>query len=166
MFAYILDNELSFISSEKLTEEFLPNISDYEILEYSDEIKNPIFENGKIIEAEVSESPEEKRQRKFAEFAEADEEELENFDWEGVEITEQDYNHLIVLRDFNGDHGSQIALLMKAFIKLLAILVQKPELKPIILQAFSDELELVTHLSESRKALGLNGIELPEQLLK
>lgn len=80
MFAYTKNNEIAFIAMEKVDENFLPNLADFSVLEYSDEIQNPVLKNGKIVEMKINETLEEKRKRKFEEFAETDD--FENFDWE------------------------------------------------------------------------------------
>ena len=83
MFAYIKNNKIDFISPVELDENFLQNLEnpeEYEVLEYSDEIKNPILENGKIIEAPREETITEKRNRLFEKFIAEDD--ISNFDWE------------------------------------------------------------------------------------
>lgn len=107
---------------------------------------------------EKIESETEKRNRIFNAFVEA--ENLENFDWEWVTPTESDYNHLIVLRNFRGDHGSQIAAITKSIFKIFAILIQMGIKKEQINTIFSDEIAMVKKISESRVALGLSPFDI------
>lgn len=66
------------------------------------------------------------------------------------------------MRDFHGDAGSQLALLTKALIKMIGLnIAANPQNAEKIKATFADELNVVRELSETRKALGLNGIELP-----
>lgn len=159
MFAYIQNNQIFTTSIKRLPEEFLIKIwekkENFMILEYSDEIKNPMLQDGEIVETPQEESEEEKRTRIFQKFIEA--KTLEDFDWEWIEPTEQDYNNLIVLRNFSGDAGSQVTMLTKAMFKILAILLEKKVI-PIeeLAMIFQEDLQKTKEISETRVALGLN----------
>lgn len=161
MFAYIKNNKIDFISPVELDENFLQNLEnpeEYEVIEYSDEIKNPILQDWEIIEAPREETITEKRTRLFEKFI--TEKDVTNFDWEGYQLSENDYNQLIVLRNFNWDHGSQIATLTKMHFKHIGIYLQLGIPKEQIKQIFSEEIAMVKKISESRVALGLSPFDL------
>lgn len=144
--------------------------SNHESLVFQDDLDfNPETQTAELVEEDwnfsikISEKPEEqkvesfqeKRTRVFQKFIEA--ETLEDFDWEGIEPTEQDYNNLIVLRNFSGDAGSQVTMLTKAVFKILAILLEKKVI-PIeeLAMIFQEDLQKTQEISETRVALGLN----------
>lgn len=143
--------------------------SNHESLVFQDDLDfNPETQIAELIEEDgsfsikISEKPQEpkvesfqeKRTRVFQKFIEA--ETLEDFDWEWVEPTEQDYNNLIVLRNFSGDAGSQVTMLTKAMFKILAILIEKKVI-PIeeLAYLFQEDLKKTQEISETRVALGL-----------
>lgn len=121
--------------------------------------------NGQYI-VKISDMPEtpenedfqERRKRVFGNFITA--ETLEDFDWEGIELTEQDYNNLIILRNFSGDAGSQVAMLTKAIFKTLVLFMQIGVKKEQIAELFGPELIEVQKISETREALGLNPFDI------
>lgn len=113
---------------------------------------------------EVSDIPEppetdsEKKIRKVQEFVLADD--IDEFDWEWVFISPEDYSRLIILRDFEGDNGAQQAMLAKTDMKHLAMFkalwVPVDTLKTV----YADEIAKLTEISMTRVAIGLNPFDL------
>ena len=115
MFAYTKNNHIEFISATLLDDEFLAtleNHEDFEVLEYPDEIQNPIFENGKIVEAPKIESEWEKYARVFSILANP-ENALTTKALEGLHFTDEQIGDLIQARVFGGNPHAQMALLAK-----------------------------------------------------
>lgn len=133
MFYYQHKNSTNFfLSPEKLAKNFLPNLDEYEIFEYSDEIKNPMLKNGKIIEAPKIESESEKFTRIFTYFANS-ENPLETEKLEGIEFNDKQIGDLILARVFGGNPHGQTALQTKVIAMLMAK-KENPELLVEILQ--------------------------------
>lgn len=153
MFAFIKNNKIDFISPfpEK------PENYDGEVVEYADEIINPEFIDGTIrgkkIDGQI-----EKRMEKINEFLSVAS--IDNFNWDGVEITTDEYNSLIVMRNFSGDTGSQIAMLTKSTFKILALLINMGLTKNTVKAVFAEELAVIEKISETRVALGLAPFDL------
>lgn len=120
---------------------------DGEIVEY----KEPVVE--------FVETPEMKKQRVFGKFIAT--ENIEDFDWEWIELTTNEYSQLITARDFEGDNGSQIATITKSLFKCMAIFVQMGVPVETIKTVFAQEIEMAKKVSDSRVALGLSPFELP-----
>lgn len=107
----------------------------------------------------IPETDQEKRKRVFDAFISSSD--FSDFDWEGVELTTNEYSQLITARDFSGDNWSQVAMLTKALFKCMALFVQVGIPKETMQAVFSDEIQVANKVSESRVALGLSPFELP-----
>lgn len=135
MFAYIQNNQISFISESILSEKNLQNLENYKdfiVQEFSKEIKNPILENGKIIEKPIKETPAEKFARIFSYLANP-ENPLRKEKLEGIEFNDEQIGNLILARVFDNNPHGQTALQTKVIAMLMAK-KENPELLAEILQ--------------------------------
>lgn len=67
MFAYISQNKISFISTEKLDKDFLPDAEKYQVVEYDNAIIEPVYneETQKIEQKKAKETRDEKFARVY-----------------------------------------------------------------------------------------------------
>lgn len=133
MFAYIKENKIAFISTEKLGEEFLQNLKNhqsYSEKEYDEKtIKNPIVsESGEIIEAPKIETQEEKFERIFSILANP-ENDLETKKLEWVKFNDKQIGDLIQARVFNNNPHSQMAMQAKFSAWIGSVIMQKPNIE-------------------------------------
>lgn len=83
------------------------------------------------------------------------------FDWKWVELSWDDYNNLIILRNFEWDKWAQIARSMKKDIKDLYLMVKVLKIPiDVIHQIYGDDITLAENLSKTRIALWLSAIDL------
>ena len=185
MFAYIKNNSIFCVSPKSIKElefqEIVQEEVDWEVIsvektvtkensdlvwtleiEYSDEILNPVYDkkSKKIVQSfsEV-ELLEQKRKSKFEEFISVDS--VEWFDWEWIELKQEDYSNLITLRNFWGDKWAQMAASMKKDIKdLYVLLVVLKSPKDVIFKIYEDDIKLIKEVFESRSALWLNNPDI------
>lgn len=101
----------------------------------------------------------EKRQRIFDEFISSPS--IDDFDWQGIELSTEDYNNLIVARDFGGDSWSQVAILTKSLFKMMGILIEMGVPVATIQTVFTEELAMARKISDSRVALWLSTFDIP-----
>jgi len=128
----------------------------------NEKITNPIYDpiSKKIIQFESDiEKKEKLKKEKFEQFIAT--QDFSDFDWEGVDLTTNEYSQLITARDFSWDNWSQVAMLTKALFKCMAIFVQLGIPKETMQTVFADEIQVANKVSESRVALGLSPFELP-----
>ena len=72
MFAYIQNNKISFLSTEKLDKDFLPDIEKYQAVEYDNAITDPIYneKTQKIEQKKYKETRDEKFARVYKKLLE------------------------------------------------------------------------------------------------
>lgn len=104
------------------------------------------------------ETPEQFRQRKIWEFIAS--KKIEDFEWEWVEITQDDYSRLIILRDFEWDSWAQQAMLAKTDMKHIymfkSLWVPLDTLKVV----YAEEIAKLEEISKTKQALWLNPFDL------
>ena len=114
MFAYIQNNNISFLSSEKLDTDFLSDMEKYQVVEYDNAITDPIYnaKTQKIEQKKHEETREEKFTRVYQKLRELPElnATTDTAILEGVEFTDKEKGDLIVDRVFEGNPHSQSAM--------------------------------------------------------
>lgn len=187
MFAYIKDKSIFCLSKDSLktekvfVDEEVEETIDWEVVkttvsvekevenefykdmievEFDNSISSPYWNWKKIVQFVSNEEKlQEKRKKKFEEFISA--KSIEGFDWEWLELSGDDYNQLIVLRDFWGDKWAQMSTSMKKDVKDIYILVEVLKVpKEVVRKIYEEEIAIMEKLSSTRVALWLTKIDL------
>lgn len=187
MFAYIKDKSIFCLSKDSLktkkvfVDEEVEETIDWEVVkttvsvekevenefykdmievEFDNSISSPYWNWKKIVQfVSDEEKLQEKRKKKFEEFISA--KSIEGFNWEWLELSGDDYNQLIVLRDFWGDKWAQMSTSMKKDVKDIYILVEVLKVpKEVVRKIYEEEIAIMEKLSSTRVALWLTKIDL------
>lgn len=114
MFAYIQNNNISFLSTEKLDKDFLPDAEKYQVVEYDNTITDPIYnaKTQKIDQKKYEETRDEKFARVYKKLLELPElnATTDTSILEGIEFTDKEKGDLIVDRVFEGNPHGQSAM--------------------------------------------------------
>lgn len=119
MFAYIQNNNISFLSAEKLDKDFLPDAEKYQIIEYDNSITDPVY-NEKTQKIEQKKH-EETRDEKFARVYQkllalpTINKNTDKAILEGIEFTDKERGMLTEDYAFNGNLQNQLNYMMAIF---------------------------------------------------
>lgn len=119
MFAYLLQDKISFISAEKLDTDFLPDMEKYQVVEYDNAITDPIY-NAKIQKIEQKKH-EETREEKFTRVYQkllalpTINKNTDKAILEGIEFTDKERGMLTEDYAFNGNLQNQLNYMMAIF---------------------------------------------------
>lgn len=116
MYAYIQNGMISCISHEAM------EIPESEIIEYDDQIVNPIYRDGEIIEY-IDEEVERKARVKQSLISTPD---ISSVDLEGVSFSDIEIGDIIQARVFNGNPHAESALQAKTSAYLLSVVSGDP----------------------------------------
>lgn len=132
-------------------------------IEFDESKQKPVLTEKKgkysVSVEDIPETLDQIKSRKFEEFITS--ENISDFDWEWVALDRDDYNNLIVLRDFGGDRGAQMATSFKKDIKDLYVMIVVLKVPlTVIQQIYADDIAITEKVIESRKALGLSAPDI------
>ena len=119
MFAYIQNNNISFLSAEKLDKDFLPDAEKYQVVEYDNAITDPVY-NEKTQKIEQKKH-EETRDEKFARVYQkllalpTINKNTDKAILEGIEFTDKERGMLTEDYAFNGNLQNQLNYMMAIF---------------------------------------------------
>lgn len=119
MFAYLQNNKISFLSTEKLDKDFLPDAEKYQVVEYDNAITDPIY-NEKTQKIEQKKH-EETRDEKFARVYQkllalpTINKNTDKAILEGIEFTDKERGMLTEDYAFNGNLQNQLNYMMAIF---------------------------------------------------
>ena len=119
MFAYLQNNKISFLSTEKLDKDFLPDAEKYQVVEYDNAITDPIY-NEKTQKIEQKKH-EETRDKKFARVYQKllalpiINKNTDKAILEGIEFTDKERGMLTEDYAFNGNLQNQLNYMMAIF---------------------------------------------------
>ena len=119
MFAYIQNNNISFLSSEKLDTDFLPDMEKYQVVEYDNAITDPIYnaKTQKIEQKKHEETREEKFTRVYQKLLALPtiNKNTDKAILEGIEFTDKERGMLTEDYAFNGNLQNQLNYMMAIF---------------------------------------------------
>lgn len=130
MIAYIKNNEIKFVSAVRVDNNFVKDVESYEVIEYDNNITNPILQDWQIIESPNIE-----------------------------EITPIEIGNKIEEEVFGGNRHAQLTDLAKSQLKTIAVLVPiiwKEKVKEI----YKDEIKVAREVSDVRVENGLEAFDL------
>ena len=116
MFAYLQNNKISFLSTEKLDKDFLPDAEKYQVVEYDNAITDPVY-NEKTQKIEQKKH-EETRDEKFARVYQkllalpTINKNTDKAILEGIEFTDKERGMLTEDYAFNGNLQNQLNYMM------------------------------------------------------
>ena len=116
MFAYLQNNKISFLSTEKLDKDFLPDAEKYQVVEYDNAITDPVY-NEKTQKIEQKKH-EETRDEKFARVYQkllalpTINKNTDKAILEGIEFTDKERGLLTADYAFNGNLQNQFNYMM------------------------------------------------------
>ena len=119
MFAYLQNNKISFLSTEKLDKDFLPDAEKYQVVEYDNAITDPVY-NEKTQKIEQKKH-EETRDEKFARVYQkllalpTINKNTDKAILEGIEFTDKERGMLTEDYAFNGNLQNQLNYMMAIF---------------------------------------------------
>ena len=119
MFAYLQNNKISFLSTEKLDKDFLPDAEKYQVVEYDNAITDPVY-NEKTQKIEQKKH-EETRDEKFARVYQkllalpTINKNTDKAILEGIEFTDKERGMLTEDYAFNGNLQKQLNYMMAIF---------------------------------------------------
>lgn len=85
---------------------------------------------------------------------------LENIDLQGQTFSDKEIGDIITRRLYADNLNAQLASLMKWQVKILALLCQIPNMKPIVKAVFASEIAELEELSTIRVATWLTAVDL------
>ena len=119
MFAYIQNNNISFLSAEKLDTDFLPDMEKYQVVEYDNTITDPIYnaKTQKIEQKKYEESRDEKFARVYKKLLALPtiNKNTDKAILEGIEFTDKERGMLTEDYAFNGNLQNQLNYMMAIF---------------------------------------------------
>ena len=119
MFAYIQNNKISFLSTEKLDKDFLPDIEKYQAVEYDNAITDPIYneKTQKIEQKKYKETRDEKFARVYKKLLALPtiNKSTDKAILEGIEFTDKERGMLTEDYAFNGNLQNQLNYMMAIF---------------------------------------------------
>ena len=116
MFAYLQNNKISFLSTEKLDKEFLPDIEKYQVVEYDNAITDPVYNatTKKIEQKKYEETRDEKFERVYKKLLALPkiDKNTDKAILEGIEFTDKERGDLTVDYALNGNIQNQLNYMM------------------------------------------------------
>ena len=119
MFAYLQNNKISFLSTEKLDKDFLPDAEKYQVVEYDNAITDPVYneKTQKIEHKKHEETREEKFTRVYQKLLALPtiNKNTDKAILEGIEFTDKERGMLTEDYAFNGNLQNQLNYMMAIF---------------------------------------------------
>ena len=119
MFAYLQNNKISFLSTEKLDKDFLPDAEKYQVVEYDNAITDPVYneKTQKIEQKKYEETRDEKFARVYQKLLKLPtiNKNTDKAILEGIEFTDKERGMLTEDYAFNGNLQNQLNYMMAIF---------------------------------------------------
>ena len=119
MFAYLQNNKISFLSTEKLDKDFLPDAEKYQVVEYDNAITDPVYneKTQKIEQKKYEETRDEKFARVYQKLLALPtiNKSTDKAILEGIEFTDKERGMLTEDYAFNGNLQNQLNYMMAIF---------------------------------------------------
>ena len=119
MFAYLQNNKISFLSTEKLDKDFLPDAEKYQVVEYDNAITDPVYneKTQKIEQKKYKETRDEKFARVYKKLLALPtiNKSTDKAILEGIEFTDKERGMLTEDYAFNGNLQNQLNYMMAIF---------------------------------------------------
>lgn len=119
MFAYLQNNKISFLSTEKLDKDFLPDAEKYQVVEYDNAITDPVYneKTQKIEQKKHEETRDEKFARVYKKLLALPtiNKNTDKAILEGIEFTDKERGMLTEDYAFNGNLQNQLNYMMAIF---------------------------------------------------
>ena len=119
MFAYLQNNKISFLSTEKLDKDFLPDAEKYQVVEYDNVITDPVYnaKTQKIEQKKYKETRDEKFARVYQKLLKLPtiNKNTDKAILEGIEFTDKERGMLTEDYAFNGNLQNQLNYMMAIF---------------------------------------------------
>ena len=119
MFAYLQNNKISFLSTEKLDKDFLPDAEKYQVVEYDNAITDPVYneKTQKIEQKKYDETRDEKFVRVYKKLLALPtiNKNTDKAILEGIEFTDKERGMLTEDYAFNGNLQNQLNYMMAIF---------------------------------------------------
>lgn len=116
MFAYLQNNKISFLSTEKLDKDFLPDAEKYQVVEYDNAITDPVYneKTQKIEQKKYEETRDEKFARVYQKLLALPtiNKNTDKAILEGIEFTDKERGMLTKDYAFNGNLQNQFNYMM------------------------------------------------------